>query len=381
MKVVHTISSIDQSTGGPARSSTSLIEELLKNDCVDRIDLLTVRSNDPLLNKFESKKGHIHFNTSRLGHLSKSFKEQLTNINPDLFHGHGIWDLPVNQMAKIAREMKIPYVVSIRGMLEPWSLKQSKFKKKVAMLLYQHYDLKKASCLHATAEMEAKSIRDLGYKNPIAVIPNGIDLSEYPMKDFSIRKTKRKILFLSRIHPKKGIEYLIEAWERLEPSVKLNWEIEIAGNGEEGYLNKLNDIINSKSLNGDIKIIGPKFGSDKLATYHSSDLFVLPTHSENFGIVIAEALSCGIPVITTTGTPWQNINKSNSGQWIDIGVKPLLKSLEFMMKLNDSELNQMGFNGRKLIENEYSIESVASKMLECYKWILNKGEKPNFIKI
>lgn len=379
MKVVHTISSIDQSTGGPARSSTSLIEELLKSDCVDRIDLLTVRSNDPLLNKFESKKGHIYFNTSRVGHLSKGFKQQLTNINPDLFHGHGIWDLPVNQMAKIAREMKIPYVVSIRGMLEPWSLKQSKFKKKVAMLLYQHYDLKKASCLHATAEMEAKSIRDLGYKNPIAVIPNGIDLSEYPLKDFSIKRKKKKILFLSRIHPKKGIEYLIEAWERLDSPKKSDWEVEIAGNGDVQYLKKLNSMIESKSLGHSIKITGAKFGSEKISTYHSADIFILPTHSENFGIVIAEALSCGIPVITTYGTPWEDINKFNAGEWIDIGPESLLQSLYKMINLEESELQQMGLNGRKLIDEKYSIRSVAEKFYQLYCWILDKGEKPDFV--
>lgn len=381
MKLSHIISSIDVSTGGPARSSTSLVRSLLEFNTVESLEILTIMSEQPFIKGFENKKGKVKFFESSFLDYSSQLSNYLNKRKDiDIFHTHGIWGLPMHQAAMCARKYDKPYIISIRGMLEPWSLGQSKLKKKLAMLLYQYYDLKKAACLHATADMEAKSIRDLGYKNPIAVIPNGIDLSEYPLKDFSIKKNKRKILFLSRIHPKKGIEYLIEAWERLEPSIKLNWEIEIAGNGDKDYIQKLNTIIVSKSLDECIKITGPQFGEDKINTYHNADLFVLPTHSENFGIVIAEALSCGVPVITTHGTPWEDIKSYNAGDWIEIGVDPLVRSLEIMMIKDEFALQQMGINGRRLIEEEYSIESVAAKMFEVYKWILNKTDKPKFVK-
>ncbi|MDQ1148137.1 glycosyltransferase involved in cell wall biosynthesis [Sphingobacterium zeae] len=380
MKVIHTISSIDQSTGGPARSSTVLIKKLIENENIDVIDLFTLKSDDPIITNFDSQKSHIHFCKPRFLKMSKDLESGLKRTTTDLFHGHGIWDFPVSQMAKVARRLNVPYIISIRGMLEPWSLKQSYLKKRLAMLLYQHNDLKNATCLHATAKMEAKSIRLLGYKNPIAIIPNGIDLSQYPIKDWKEqKKEKRKILFLSRIHPKKGIEYLIEAWKKLDSEIKSNWEIEIVGNGESEYIAFLNNLIKSNYLEKSIKILGPKFGPDKIETYHQSDLFVLPTFSENFGIVIAEALACGLPVITTNGTPWEDINEYCAGEWIEIGVNPLVASLKEMMQKNDLELSAMGSNGRKLIEDKYSIDSVANSFFELYSWILSNDKKPDFV--
>lgn len=382
MKITHTISSIDESTGGPARSSTILITKLVENEHINVVNLFTLQSESPIIKNFDSQKAHIHFCKASFLKMSKELEAGLCKVDTDIFHGHGIWDLPVSQMAKVARRFNVPYIISIRGMLEPWSLEQSKLKKKIAMFLYQHNDLKNAACLHATAEMEAESIRALGYRNPIAVIPNGIDLSQYPIKDQRNEgKDKRKILFLSRIHPKKGIEYLISAWENVDEGIKSNWEVEIVGNGESDYINVLNNLIKSKSLERSIKILGPKFGKEKINTYHQADLFVLPTYSENFGIVIAEALSCGVPVITTKGTPWQELNNVKAGECIDLNENELIRSLSCHMKLDVETLRTMGLNGRRLIEEHYSIESVALKMFDLYSWLLGKSERPKFVNI
>jgi len=132
-------------------------------------------------------------------------------------------------------------------------------------------------------------------------------------------------------------------------------------------------------LSKEIRIIGPQFGESKLATYHRADLFVLPTYSENFGIVVAEALSCGIPVITTKGTPWEELNSCNAGWWIELGVEPFVEALKQSMQLSDEERQVMGQNGRSLVEEKYSIESVAAKMIRLYTWILKGGEKPEFV--
>jgi len=264
-------------------------------------------------------------------------------------------------------------------MLEPWSLLQGKFKKQLALKLYQYTDLAKAACIHATSPMEAESIRNLGFKNPIAVIPNGIDISEFSLKPQIAKKEKQTLLFLSRIHPKKGIELLVEAWQQLDKTLRQNWQVEIAGNGDERYIALLQKLIDVKGLTNQIKIIGPQFGEAKLAAYHRADLFVLPTHSENFGVVIAEALASGIPVITTKGTPWEELNTCNAGWWIDIGVQPLVEALQEALQLPEEQRIQMGLNGRKLVEEKYSIEAVAQQMVELYKWILNQGEKPDFI--
>ncbi|KQS93357.1 hypothetical protein ASG21_12630 [Chryseobacterium sp. Leaf394] len=378
MKITTCISSIDETTGGPARSITGLVSLLALANKVENINLLTLESSNPLYRSFDNKKINLKFFKSSFLDYSKTLNIELQKKDADLYHGHGIWNLPIHQMAKNARKKNKPYLISIRGMLEPWSLKQSKLKKKLAMLMYQHRDLKLASCLHATGQMEVESIRNLGYKNPIANIPNGININEYPQKEYQ-RKREKTILFLSRIHPKKGIEILIEAWQLLDESIIENWKVKIAGNGDQAYINILKQEIASKKLDNKIDIIGSKFGTEKLEIYHNADLFVLPTYSENFGIVVAEALSCGIPVITTTGTPWKDLEDYKAGSWIDIGVDSLRATLEEYLQKDSSELEEMGKNGRRLVEDKYSIESVGKQFLELYGWILNKTEKPDFV--
>lgn len=379
MKITHSISSIDKSTGGPARSVSHLVSQLAQSHELSAIQLVTLESDHPILPSGLESKVVVFFCKATLMLYSKALGLKLSQLNTDLFHGHGLWEFPIHQMAKVARTRGLPYIVSIRGMLEPWSLTQGKSKKKIAMFLFQDNDLKNAACLHATGQMELKNIRDLGYKNAIADIPNGVKTDQFPMKDFSRNTEIKKILFLSRIHPKKGIEDLICAWEQLDLDVKQNWIIEIAGNGDVKYIKKLKDLIKEKNLQNKIIIVGAKFGQDKIDIYQSADIFVLPTYSENFGIVIAEALCCGVPVITTKGTPWQELETKSAGKWIDIGVSPLQQAMQEMMIKSDLEREIMGRNGRKLIEENYSIEAVAEKFIKVYQWILNKGQKPDFV--
>lgn len=377
MKVAHCIASMDRDAGG---TTTAVYDILKAESCRLQLELYTLKTDDPI--SLDDVKGlSFYAEQGTLLDYSLSLEEKMLVSNADLFHSHGLWNLPMHQMIKVAYKLGRPYIVSIHGMLEPWSLQQSKLKKKIAMVLYQHDDLKHANCLHATALSEAEAIRRLGYKNPIAVIPNGINLSDYPVKESILIKEKRKILFLSRIHPKKGIELLIDAWEGVDDYIKAGWEIEIVGNGESDYVAALQKIIRDKDLQKQIKIVGPKFGLDKIAVYHSADLFVLPTYSENFGIVIAEALACGIPVITTKGTPWQELEEYNAGKWIDVGVDFLRNALEETLIQDNGTLIEMGRNGRKLIVEKYSIESVAVSFVKLYEWILNRKDKPEFVYI
>ena len=264
-------------------------------------------------------------------------------------------------------------------MLEEWSLNQSKFKKLVALKFFQRKDLQHAACIHVTSEMEMNSIRKMGLKNPVAIIPNGVNIRDFSSKIPHKTNPRKKILFLSRIHAKKGIENLIEAWELISSENRKNWQIEIVGNGDEAYIKKLKKIVINKKIENQINFMAPVFGKSKIDLFRDANLFVLPTYSENFGIVVAEALASFTPVITTKGTPWNELEKRNCGWWIDIGVIPLKKALEEALKKSDDQLIEMGLNGRNLINEKYSMDSVANKMILLYKWIKYNKQKPDFI--
>lgn len=383
MKIVHIVSSIDISTGGPALSVTSLINGMLKNSLIN-IELVCNRSKNPINEEFINDNGGISFVNSKAFGFPSYLKSINNNGGIDLLHGHGLWQLPVHKMARFARKNKIPHVITPRGMMEPWSLNQRKIKKKIAFKAFQEKDLKSAACIHATATTEAENIRNLGYKNPIAVIPNGIDLNNYNKihSDYSDKsKNKKTLLFLSRIHPKKGIELLIEAWSNINLKLKENWVVEIAGNGDPDYIEDLRKLILNKGLKDQIKLIGPQFGHAKLEAYSKADIFVLPTYSENFGIVVAEALASGVPVITTKGAPWKDLVQKDCGWWIDVGVEPLKVTLEWALKKSPGRLAEMGKNGRDLVQRKYSIEAVSLQMIELYEWILGKGDQPDFVMV
>lgn len=379
MKILHCIPNLNLSSGGPSLSVWSLVTGLRRlNIDVDIVTYESQDGNDKMIGEGLFVKTIPSPRFRRFGY-SVSLKNFLQNSSYEIFHGHSLWQYPVHAMAKTARKKNLPYIIAPRGTLEPWSLKVGKCKKKLALALYQRNDLAKAACIHATAQKEAENIRKLGFKNPIAIIPNGINISEFPVKPEMTKKEKQTILFLSRIHPKKGIENLIEAWNQTKRSLRQNWQIEIAGNGEQKYIASLQKLIETKGLQEEIKIIGPQYGGAKLKAYHRADLFVLPTYSENFGNVVIEALAYGVPVITTKGTPWEELNSHNAGWWIDIGVQPLAKTLKVALQLPEEKRWQMGQNGRKLVEEKYSIDVVATQMIQLYKWILNEGDKPEFV--
>jgi glycosyltransferase involved in cell wall biosynthesis len=377
MKVVHVISSIDVSTGGPAVSVTSAVQGIIDNSIID-IKLYSSYSENPELVALKFPERTVKFfEVNRIGRFKG------IGLNKDygqfsIFHIHGMWQLSLNQFVNRARRLNLPYILSPHGMLEPWALNQARWKKKIALILYQMRGLKNAACLHVTSEMEARSIRELGLNNPIALIPNPINILPFDLSSFD-RVSSNKILFLSRIHPKKGIENLINAWQQIPFSIKNGWKLEIVGNGEAKYVGSLKLLINEKKLCGSVSILDPVFGVAKNDVYLSADVFVLPTFSENFGMVIAEAMALGLPVITTKGAPWAELETHNAGWWIDIGVEPLALTLSEAMITPKEKLVEMGNNGRELIKEKYSVEKVSNQMVDLYKWVLKKGDKPDFV--
>jgi glycosyltransferase involved in cell wall biosynthesis len=234
--------------------------------------------------------------------------------------------------------------------------------------------LRSVCLFHATAESEYLDIRRVGFRQPVAIIPNGIDIPTLLPRSPS---ESRKLLFLGRIHPNKGLDMLLPAWKIVENRFK-DWRLIVIGPDEGGYLSQMQRLAYDLSIER-IEFGGPSFGSGKWQAYMDSDLFILPSYSENFGMTVAEALASSIPAIVAKGAPWSGLETNGAGWWIDIGVDPLVACLEEAMTQPRERLYSMGSRGREWMQSEFSWVGVASRMQDTYRWILGGGSKPNWI--
>ena len=363
MSILHVIGSVSRAAGGPSRSVQGLVAGL--NAVGVATWLMTLNHGDePWID------GVTRFENGGV------FEEVVQRVKPDIVHLHGIWSMALHRCAVICRRLSIPYVIAPRGMLEPWSLKQKWLKKRIARWLYQDKDLKCAAALHATAESEAEQFRKLGFRNPIIVSPNGVNV---PKNYRRVEHIGKRVLFVSRMHPKKGVMELVEAWGIIfnagQRWCRERWLCElvytVSGEFEKSYEAKVKARVKELGLQEQFVFTGALNDDEKWAAYARSDLFVLPTYSENFGIVVAEALWAGAPVITTTGAPWQELSERECGWWIDIGVEPLAKALKDAMEQSDETLHNMGECGRKLVEDKYTWGAVCKSMVDGYEGVLN----------
>lgn len=363
MKVVHYIASIDKKDGG-----TSAYMKLLALELKNKVDLIiaTGISPEPLVLDGVKVK-FFKTNLSYLFFLEKDFKEFLEIETPDLVHINGIWTPDNWLFHKVAIKLGIKVVLSPHGMLEPYILNRNSLKKKIALLLYQDKAVKSAEYLHTTSKLELENIRDIGYHQKAIIIPNGIDISEVKPKSNWTKNEKINILFLSRVHPKKGIETLIDAVAELKYDDLI---INIAGEGDDDYISKLKKQAAKRSVSHLINFVGGVYGNDKWLLYKKSDLFVLPTFSENFGIVVAEALATGIPVITTKGTPWHELKTKGCGWWIDLSINNLKEALRDAIGKSQKELEEMGKRGIQLVKEKYDIKAVSHAMKDFYSTVL-----------
>jgi len=223
---------------------------------------------------------------------------------------------------------------------------------------------------HLTSIEEAEDIRKLGFRQPLAVIPNGVDLIAFVDKQRPAARI-RTALFLSRIHPKKGLLQLADAWAELRPR---GWRVIIAGPNEGGHKEELLARLHTNGITHDFAFSGPVDGPEKENLYQSADLFVLPSFSENFGLAIAEALAAGVPVITTRGTPWAELVSRRCGWWIEQGSGPLASTLRDAMSRSDEERMEMGRRGRRWIEECFTWSSVARQMKIAYQGLLDQKQ-------
>lgn len=334
--VLHTVGTLDPAAGGPSRTVPAIVKHLQQARPEWRIEIRTSHPEQALP----------------------------STSSGTILHDHGQWSAINRASAKLARNRRLPRVVSPRGMLSPWARRYKWWKKSLAWRLFAKRDLAEAVVIHATSELEARELRELGVKQPIAIIPNGVE----PLAEVAASSSLERpyVLFLSRIHEKKGIHELLRVWRELPCR---EWDLVLAGPDEQ-------HLIANHKLPERVRYVGAVEGAAKARLMREASLFVLPTHSENFGVVVAESLLAGVPVITTHGAPWQALQTEQCGWWIPMSEPALRETLTAAMQLTAAERQAMGRRGQLLAQREFGWPRIASEMAAVYEWILGGGHPP-----
>lgn len=378
MKILHTISSLSFSAGGPSQSTTLTLKGLWNNNV--NAEILAFDHSVGDQNVLENEKTHfLPFKDGRFKY-SQAYKSKLISLmekNIEVCHIQGIWQYPSYITAKQARKLNKPYIITPRGMLYPQAVASgNKILKKLFLKAHLMNDLQKAACIHATCTEEMQYLRDLGIKSPIAVIPNPVDHEPYINLEIPLKSSFR-IGYLGRLHPRKKVEVLIEAWAKIDTHQE-NDELIIIGDGDQIYVNKLKKLVAEKKLTN-VKFTGFLKGKEKDYTIQSLSLLAVPSDFENFGMIIAEALVLGVPVIASKGTPWQELEVYECGFWINNTVDDFFNTFMKAKSISPSELHTMGLRGRELISDHYSIDAIGKKLKKMYEWVLYKNGKLEYI--
>lgn len=372
MKLVHVVPHVDEEAAGPSYSVPRLCESLAARGHEVELSCLAaqgampgvrldIHTQWPLLERFAISSSH-----------ARALRRKADLV--DIVHNHSLWS-----MVNVATGWVVPgrhakLVTSPRGTLSQWALARRRSVKRVLWPMQQRA-LLRASMLHATSEEEYGDIRALGIRAPVAIIPNGIDL---PVPNKCASSSLRTLLFLGRIHPVKGIDRLLQAWQQLEGRHP-GWRLVVAGRGESVHEREVHELVVTLRLLR-VAFVGAVYGNDKSHAYSGANLFVLPTHSENFGMTVAESLAHGCPAVVSKGAPWAGLEIEGCGWWVGHEVPALAAALDAAMSLPDGELANMGRKGRAWMERDFGWDSVAQRMEAAYRWILDGGEVPQWVR-
>ena len=375
MRVVHVAESLNRNLAGPAFAVTQLATALAATGLV-RTEILALdlsRFGEPL-----SPSAQVPVTLYRpfrpfFWGLSWPYTKRLFEIARDpevVLHMQSVFRIPTLTAIWLARRHHLPTIVSPRGALDPWSLAHRAGRKKFFWHLLFRRVLEQVSLIHAASRREAESIAALVSKVPIAVIPNGIEL---PALDSGPpHPPSRTAIYLSRIAPNKGLQNLLRAWARVRPA---GWSLRVAGPDEKGHRAVCEAAIRELGLGAVVSFLGPVYGEQKWAALRGADLFILPTLGENFGLVVAEALAAGLPVITTRAAPWEELVSRQCGWWVELGVEPLAAALREAVS-REAELPRMGARGRAWVEEKFAWPGIAREMIAAYSWVAGAGPKP-----
>lgn len=366
------VASVDDEASGPSYSVTALAAALGRASHYSAVMAVGHRVPEPGLEVFAQDFAGVPLANRLLASRGLMRAVDRAAGQGAVLHVHGLWLLPNILPARAARRHGVPLVVSPRGMLGAEALAFSYGRKRLVWALGQRLALERAACFHATAESEAEDIRRAGLTAPVAVIPNGMHIPEGEPASAA-----RTVLHLGRLHPKKGIDRLVAAWAQVADRHP-DWRLRIVGPSEIGCREALERQVHDLNVPR-VDFDDPVYGEAKWAAYRNAGLFVLPTLNENFGMVVAEALACGVPAISTKGAPWAGLEAERCGWWTDHGPEPMAAALDAALTLPDAERAAMGARGRAWMARDFGWDGIAVQMTQVYAWCLGQGDRPDCV--
>lgn len=390
MNVLMLVSSISRSSGGVGASVQSMARQIQGGCAVNVLALRDAFSDEdskawlPVVPMIFDQKGPRSFGYS--SDLHRHLQEQ----DADLIHCHGIWMYPSTVGRAIARRRHVPLVVSPHGMLDPWALQKARWKKRVAGWLFENRNLHAAACIHALCESEYQSIRDYGLSNPVAIIPNGIDVparaaESSPPWAKIVSPEKRVLLFLGRIDRKKNVHGLIEAWRGLCDDHRTNeWVLVIAGwtRGDAAeYERHMRQQVADLSLADSVVFTGALYEEEKAVAFEHADGFVLPSYSEGLPMAVLEAWSYALPVLMTAECNIPAGFAAGAAVEIEPALESIKRGLTCFLSLSENERREIGRKGRQLVETRFTWSKVAAEMMAVYRWLAGDGPQPACVRL
>lgn len=313
--------------------------------------------------------------------------DALHDANPDLVHLHAMWMYTSVASLTWSRRTHRPHIVTINGMLDPWAVNNSGWKKKIAGWAYENANLREAACLQVNTRGELQSVRDYGIDTPACIIPNGVDIPDGPPDcrppwDDVIDPEQNVLLFLGRLHPKKGLTELFQAWKewRSEGSdVASEWGLAVIGWDDGGHEEKLRTQVRESGLADSVHFLGSRFGEEKAAAFSHADAFVLPSYSEGFPMAVLEAWSYGLPVLKTPPCNIPEGFEEGAALKIEPDVESIIEGLNELLSGSADRRRQMGERGRALVERKFTWDQVARSMRAVYRWVLDDAPAPDCV--
>lgn len=374
MRILHS-GTLDVNAGGPAMSTYLTLLGLKRLGVEAEIVMPPLSSNGRL----RGEEVTVHYSkkpiVKKFGYIP-SQKRTIDGLGDyDIYHAQGIWQYHTYAVADVARSKDKPYLITPRGMLYPQDIAKSNKAFKILSLRWRLLnDLNRAACVHTTCEEEMRHCRNLGVTSPCCVIPNPVEIKDYPYKK---EDNIFRLGYLGRLSPRKNVEDLIRAFATLGDKTK-DAELLIIGGGDKEYEERLRNEVKQTGLQN-VRFAGFLSGEEKDRVIASCSVLAMPSEFENLGNVILEGLVRRIPCIATKGAPWDELNTRQCGWWVDYSQDAITEAVHQALTTPLEELQAMGERGRKLMEERYSVDAVAKQMLSVYQWILGEISKPECV--